>query len=360
MDRNIKIFEVNSLLYFILRASFIGLTITNLINISKVDSYLCPLIGGIVGLVFLIFYFKILNINPSQNIAQNILTYFGQKIGSVINCLLCLLVFIFSILLFYDLINFIGSEYLFNTPDIAIGILCLIPIIYILTKGLKVLCKTSSILFFLSIILYLLSVIGLFAQGNLSNLLPFLENGIHPVISGTISYIAYNILPIFLLCIIPKNNINNNTKFEKKAIIFYLIINFINFSVLFNILSVLGIDLASLYQYPDYQVLRRISIGGFVERIESLIAIQWMFCIFILLVLCFYYINSTIKESFKIKKNIIFSFIIPIVSIILSLSIFKNNTIANNYITFVGPSLLVISFFVIPFIIYLFMKLKRT
>ena len=55
MDRNIKIFEVNSLLYFILRASFIGLTITNLINISKVDSYLCPLIGGIVGLVFLIF-----------------------------------------------------------------------------------------------------------------------------------------------------------------------------------------------------------------------------------------------------------------------------------------------------------------
>ena len=358
MNRKLKLFEVNSMLYFILRSSFIGLAITNLIVISKVDSYLCPLIGSILGFIFLLLYFKIINVNPNQNISQNIITCFGNKIGGFINVLLSIFVFIFSILLSYDLINFIGSEYLFNTPNIVIGFVCLIPLIYLLTKGLTVIGKTSNILFFLSIILYILSLLGLFAQGNITNLLPFLENGISPVISGSIAYMAYTILPIFVLTIIPKNKIDNNRKFEKRLIIFYILFNLINFTVLFNVISVLGIDLASLYQYPDYHVLRRISIGGFIERIESLLAIQWMFCIYMMLILCFNYIITSLNDTFKFKKTKFFNFIIPIITIALSLIVFKNNTIANNFIVYIYPTILIIFFLIVPFIIYLFMHFK--
>ena len=173
---------------------------------------------------------------------------------------------------------------------------------------------------------------------------------------------AYTILPIFVLTIIPKNKIDNNRKFEKRLIIFYILFNLINFTVLFNVISVLGIDLASLYQYPDYHVLRRISIGGFIERIESLLAIQWMFCIYMMLILCFNYIITSLNDTFKFKKTKFFNFIIPIITIALSLIVFKNNTIANNFIVYIYPTILIIFFLIVPFIIYLFMhfKFKKT
>lgn len=354
MNRKLEILEINSILYFIIRASYIGICITNLIFLAKLDSYLCPIIGGLIGILFLIFYFKMINIDPNKNIVENIKTTFGSILGNIINIILGIFIFSLATLLYYDIINFIGSEYLFNTPSLAIAISVIVPIIYLLNKGLLVIGKTSSILFFLSIVFYLLSVLGLTFQGKMTNLLPFLENGVMPVVHGTLSYIAYSILPIFLLTIIPKKDINIKKGYEKRIIIFYLIVTIINFSVLFNVISVLGIDLASLYQYPDYHVLRRISIGGFIERIESLLAVQWIFCTFIMLVICFYYINQTLKQVFKFNKEKIINFSIPVISMILSLFIFKNNTIANEFTTYIYPLFLFIFLLGIPVILYIF------
>ena len=105
MNRKIEVLEFNSLLYFVLRASYIGITITNLVVLTKVDSYLCPLIGCLVGLLFLIFYFKISKIDKSKNIVENIQTCFGKKLGTFINLILCFFVFSFIIILFCILRN---------------------------------------------------------------------------------------------------------------------------------------------------------------------------------------------------------------------------------------------------------------
>lgn len=357
MPRKLEILEINSMLYFIMRASYIGIAITNILVLSKVDGYLCPLIGGILGLLFLLFYFKMINIDPDKNIVDNINSTFGNVLGKIINVLVCLFVFTLASILYYDITNFMGSEYLFNTPSMIIALVGVFPLVYLLNKGLNVIAKTSVIIFFISIILYIFSIAGLINQNSFNNLLPFLENGISPLIHGTLSYIAYSVLPIFIMTIIPKSNINMKKGSEKKIILFYLLITLINFSVLCNVISVLGIDLALLYQYPDYHVLRRISIGGFIQRIESLLAVQWIFCIFMLLIYSFYFINTSIKQTFNIKKHEkSVNFIVVILTMTLSLFIFKNNTIANEFFIHIYPTCLFIFFLIVPIILYFIIK----
>ena len=48
------------------------------------------------------------------------------------------------------------------------------------------------------------------------------------------------------------------------------------FAIPFLVMSVFGVELATLYQYPEFQILRRVSLGGFIERVESTLSIQWI------------------------------------------------------------------------------------
>lgn len=363
MKNKFEIFEMNALIYFIMRAGFIGIAANAVIDIAHVDSYLSPIIGTLIGIIFVNLYIKIAEINPDKNINENLIDLFGEKIGKIIIIFITIFVFSLNIILYYDIVNFITSEYLYFTPKSAIAIVLAIPFIYLLSHDIKVICRAAVILFFISLALYILSISGLVNQINFDNLLPFLENGINPVIKGTLIYTAYITLPIFLLTIIPKNSIKNANQYKRKINRYYLLLSLILIISETVLISVLGIDLAQLYQYPDYHLLRRINLGGFIQRIESLLAVQWIICIFVMVVFCGYYIVNSLSFVLKIKNNKALNIIIPILVMYLSMTIFKNNTIATKVEIIYYPYFLYFFLLLIPLIIYitnLFKKKKNT
>ncbi len=357
MKDKFELFEINCLIYFIMQASFIGVIINNITTIAKEDSYLCMILGTIIGIFIVCLYTKLININPNKNINENILYIFGDKIGRIIIILLSLFIFSFGIIILYNVVNFIISEYLYYTPNYAVTITLTIPIIYLLSHNVKVICRTSIILFFISFTLYILSIIGLIGGTNFSNLLPILSNGSNTIIKGTTLYIAYTTLPLFLITIIPKNRIKNCKNFNKKVIKYYLLSSIITTLTCIILLSVLGVDLATLYNYPSYHMLSKIALGGFIKRIESLLAIQWIICIYFMLVFINYYIKSSLSTIFCYNKY--FSFIIPVTMMYFSIIIFKNNTISLVFEMNYYPYLLFIFLLIIPFIIYIVSKKRN-
>ncbi len=351
--KNLHLFEYNCLSYILMQSCFIGICLNNLLVISKQDSWISILLALFLGFIPLGIYYLIINHNPKENIIDLIKKSCGNIIGTIITVMICIFVFIFTSLMLWNLINFISSQYLYKTPHLAISIAFALALYYISSKGINVIGRTAVFFCYMIFILYFFSALGLLFQIDINNLKPSFEYGLSPILNGSLQYIAYNILPLFLITIIPKDTIENNKNFLKSEIIVYIFTTLSLFLVIFLLLSIYGIEFSQILQYPAYHLLKRLSIFGFIQRVESILSIQWILDMFITIALCLYFIKKSLRQTFSFKDHKYISFIIVVFLVIVTNYLFKNNTIGNIIILNVFPYLLYIFFLIIPAIIYL-------
>ena len=223
---------------------------------------------------------------------------------------------------------------------IMFGIVC----VFSVSKGIETISRTQFIFTFIITIIFITLAISLYPEFDKSNLKPFLEYGIYPPLKVGILNLFTNIIPIFIILIIPKENICDKEKYTKYVVIFYIIsILFILLISVFTI-GILGQYLASFYQYPEYILLKKVNLFGFIDRIENILSIGWIFSTYATLTLIVYYISNFIKKSNKSKLS---PFIITSLIVLTSLFVFKNNTSFNIYITNTYPYIISLLFVII-------------
>ena len=301
IENKLENFDVGSLNYFITRAFLTGFLFNSLLNLIKQDSWVIPLIGFFIGIIFLLLVIYIFNYKPSLNFAEKLINLFNKKIGTILIILFCLFCFFMCILTYLNLNNFIHGQFLSKTPTLAIAIVCMISIYYILTKGLNVIAKTGNILFFIAMILFFISFIGLLPFMEIQNLKPFFHSKPNNYLESLNCFYSFNIVPILFLTILPKDKINN-PKLKKILILSFLLSCFTMFTVMFSTLASFGYELTSLYKYPEFHVLKNISLMGLEARIESILIIQCIFDFFMFIVLTIYFIANSIRSITKIKN----------------------------------------------------------
>lgn len=353
MKEKLSTLQICAIAYFLILCNNLGITTYNLFHYTRQDSLISIIIGTIIGFIPLLLYLKIMDYKPNLNIFEKIESALPKPIAHITNFIITLTITYIITLFFYNMINFISSQYLSRTPSIIVSIAFIPAIIYILKKGLTVIGRTTFILLFISIILLSITIFGVIWQINIKNLLPILENGIKTPLINSFIYICYNIIPLIILTVIPKDAIIDKEKLNKRMIITYIIGNLIMFIVFFLILTVLGPNLANLYQFPEYDLLKKISLIGFIERTESAVSLRWIFYIFIMVVMGIYFISKYISHIFKnkIKKGITY-YIFTIGIVIYSNFLFKNNVIANLFIYNKLSYIIGIILFIIPSLIY--------
>lgn len=347
----IKLSQFCSMMLMIMLSCLLGILGSSCINLAGVDCWMVPIIGFILGIPILLIYLYIYNHEKTLNLNELIIKLFGAITGKILASILLFFAITFTMITFWNLTNFVASQYLYNTPQWFIDILFIITTYYFFSKNENTIFRASLVLTFLAAILYGISFIGLMDKINLNNLKPVLENGILPILKASFNYITYAILPIFTLSIIPKNKIDTN-KLNKGIIITYIIGNIIIFVCLFVLISIFGINLANLYQYPGYHILKRVFIGGFIERLENVLSIQWIIILFIPCAFCNFYSLNSIKNIFNIKKN---KYIYPLLMLLMFFSqyIFKNNTLGENFLIYIYPVFMSIILIGIPLIIFI-------
>lgn len=330
----------SSLIVFPILALFSGIGTHNTIKLAGVDSYISVLLAYFLGFIPFILFLLIFNYKKDLNIVDKIKYLFGNVLGTIINSSINILVLFIGITLFFGISNFAISQFLAETPIVVLMILIGLLLIYNVNYGIETISRVSII--FLGIILFLtiISTTGILPHFLVSNIKPTLENGIIPPLKGSIALILTNIVPIFILLIIPKNKIRNNENTNKTLIIFYTLAFILIFLAIVLTVGSLGIYLCDIYQYPEYTVLKKISLFNFLDRIENFIYTKWILSSFSSLSLIVYYLNSSIKKtSRKLLPTIIVIFMIYI-----SLKIFKNNTIFYNFILNIYPYICLLLF----------------
>jgi spore germination protein KB len=189
---------------------------------------------------------------------------------------------------------------------------------------------------------------------DISNIKPILESGFKNPIKGGLILTLTNIIPTFTILSIPKTKVINYNKSSKYLFITYTLSFILIFLIAIKTISVLGIYLTSAYQYPEYIVLKKISLLDFFDKIENIIFIKWILTSFCSLSIMIYYLTNSIKKDNK-KKLI--PTIITLIIIFLSISHFKNNTIFTNFIENIYPyTNLLLLFIIIIISINIFIK----
>ena len=347
--------QFGTLVSFTILSTLIGIGFNNLINIAKLDSYISIIIGYIIGFVPILLFIYLFNQEKTLNELIN--DIFGNILGKIINYLLLIPIGIIGLCSVYSICNFMVSQFLSDTPIIILYVVPSIVILYGIIKGIESLSRTSLILYVITLILVIITVLGLAPKLDFNNYKPILENGITSPLKGSLIFTISDIIPVFIVLAISKKNIKDKEKTTKSIIIFYTISILIMFLNIAMTLGTLGIHLTEMYQYPEYLVLKQISFFNFLDRIENFVTIQWIFRTFILVSLVVYYIKNTIKKDTNSK---IIPALILATIIILDLVIFKNNTMFTNFVSEIYPySNLFLFAMIIIISIAVFLKNKR-
>ncbi len=357
----LRCFQAAILVFFLIHGGIFGTGINILLKTAEEDMWMSTLFGCILGFIPFYFFISLSSKYPDKNIFEIIESSFGKVIGKIIVLIITLFAVSFVLYYFWGLTNLISSQYLYDTPQLFIYIIFAIPIIYMLSKGIKVALRSMIIIFMITFFFYTITFFSLVPQANIMNLFPILKDGLGPVLTGTFGFIAYSITPLLFIGSIPVHYYEDKDNYKKYMIISYILSCITVFVIPFLVITIFGIELVQLYQYPEFQILRRVSFGGFIERVESTLSIQWIFDLFVLITMGMYFIKQGFYHIFYIKnKNIkvVLNGVFLIISIIISINFFRNNTAANTFSVNPYPYICY-GFMIFFFIIYFIISLKK-
>lgn len=330
MKDKISNLELGVLNYFLTRAFFIGITFNCLIKFMKQDSSIIPLISIILGYIIICLNNIIFNYKPNLNVAEKIKTLFKGKSSTILILLIFILCLNFCFINSVNLNNFIHSQFLAKTPVLVICIFFMIAAVYVLSKDILSISRTSVILFYIGFSLFLLTAIALIPTAELSNLKPIFQFKFKNIFEALNCYYAFNLTPIFLLTIIPKDTIKSKN-IKLTLLISYIVSAITLFLVIFFTIATFGFELTKLYEYPEFNVLKHVSLLGIASRIESILVIQWIFDIFIYNVISLYFMSKCIStitnfnNQFKLINIILAVLIVFLTQVFSRYNIFMNN-----------------------------------
>ena len=346
-DSKMSPLGISFLSTFLYRSFYIIGLFNLIISISKNDSIFSIILGSIFGLILVKCYFYINDKMPSKNIFEKINASFPKVIAKVFIFILILLFILISSYILYNLSLFVNYNLLNDINILPISILLVLSCVYLSSKGINTITRASGIFIFILIFLVIISLVALINYSNPVNLYPLLTNKFFNIYEGSIYYSILSVTSLFLLLIIPKDKIECNKKYSKYMITAYIVNSVYILISFILVISILGIKLTSILNYPDIIVLQKVSLLNFIERIEDIISFKFMFDGFLTIAVTIFYIKEGIISLFKIKthNNIV---IIPGL-IILIISIYLSSLSLKMIIWLLLP-ILVIHFFLMLFI----------
>ena len=277
----------STLTFFCIRALFFGTGISYAILSLKQDAWIAILIAFAVGFLMLILKEKINNF-----------THF-----KIIRLLFASFLLLYAIL---SMQTFIANFFLDKTPAWVI-ILPLIWLVYVVCKkGLKTITRVAQCFLPISTLLLVTTYITLGPMIKFDNFLPVFDNNWLEIIKCGLMLGIIGIAPIFLIA--------KKHQESKKVFVFSFGTIFL---IVICIIGVLGHRIASIYQYSEYIVLKKIVIFDFLEKMENILSITWILDLFILMSLSSYVVKDILETRSKNLAFKIYLVIMALLAIIL-------------------------------------------
>ena len=331
---------------YLIRALFLGIGTSLVLATAKRDAWIGTIIGSLIGLIFVLIIQYILKHKKDKSIFE-VLTDM-KLVGKIVRVLFVILAIHVIIQCIVTIDTYTSGFFLLKTPQWLLSLSVISTALYIVSKGLDTTFRVGEIFFPLSIILFLIPTISLFGFINLDNILPLFTENIESLTKSAFYFATFSSAPLLFTLQLDDDG--------KGLVPTYIIGTSILFIVIFVCSSVLGPDLGSIYRFPEYVILKKISLLNFIEKIENIISLFWVIDGIILIVFCSHFIKSSLPKK---EKNIIFYGIYLIIFIITAFvfgNIYFFDVELYNYSSYIISTLSILIAF--PLLLYIRKKKK--
>ncbi|NLM31612.1 MAG: endospore germination permease [Acholeplasmataceae bacterium] len=296
----------------------------------KQDIWISIIASALLSVIILACYFLLYKTSNKGEFAAIIKENVGRPIAFV---LFVLYGFYFAFLTFLglrDIAEVITIFMIHDFPVYVAGIAILAVVIYGLYHGIEAFARTTSILFFVHLVIFVFFS-GLILISNRSHFeyfLPIAENGLIPFIKPTLqSAYAAPFGKLFVLLIIYQFVLEKE-KFYRYGYyaILYTGLLLLLISV-YNII-ILGPEAMILDIRPSLRISKRIDIVFFIQRLDLLVINSLIIMSFVKVWVLLFGARYLLADAFKIKNGNKIPFVLSIL-IVIALMFF-----AKNYITF--------------------------
>lgn len=301
------------------------------VNMAKQDAWLSALVSIGLGFLLVLLYGILVRRHPKMTLIESSETILGKWIGKIVSFLFFLYFLILTSVLVREIGDFITTNLMPETPIQAIEIIFILTVIFAVRLGLETFSRTSEIILPGVLLFFLFTVLFLIPEIRFENIAPFLEDGMKPVLRGTMQLLGVPIFELVILLMIAPYV--DTPKQIGKALFIVTMLGgiFIFLIILFSIL-VLGPGSTSNLNYPIYALAQKINIGNFIQRMEVLAGGILFISMFIKTTICFYSMVLSFAQIFRLKKYEMLTFPLGMIVLVLSIILFPNIIYFNMFI----------------------------
>lgn len=308
--KKISVLQYKTMIFLLPITMFFGFGLSNISINAQEDYFISILIGTILGSIIVIYLEKYMNKQKDNLITKNNLFNYYYIIISLL----------FIYMGISILTNFITSIYLTEINSLFIAIPLFILLIYGAFKGKIIIARISVLILIFCLLLAFSIIASLIPEVEFRNFLPIFNVSIKTILKQSFNFTCYSASPIILLGLYHPQEIDG---YKPNTILKYYLLSCLMITIIFTLtIGVMGIDLVTLYRYPEYIVLKKISFFRFINNIENFNAFFWILTSLFLIIIS----GSNLYESLKNIKHNKYIFL----GIILILFLFTIFTTFNN------------------------------
>ncbi|MBA2937232.1 endospore germination permease [Paenibacillus sp. CGMCC 1.16610] len=301
---NNKITPVQVFMFFsqVSYSTTIGIFVRQIIKQAQFSAWIAIILGGFVGLVISYCSYLLCIRRPTLFFGQYGKDIMGKWIHYPLFTTVILANLICGALVLRYLSDFIGEIYLPGTPNWIISILFTFCSVRAVRSGAITLFRSAQGLFFFSITaIFILPIIPI-KDLNFDMAVAFIHtfnmpgswNGamIMGSLIGEMGYIVY-----FYPYLVQPSNLMKSFSWATITVVFITLTDVISTILLF------GPELTENLSSPTLEVIRYTRLGSFLENLDPLLLVFWIYSMFLKVSLFLYVAVSSVTHTFGLKDH---------------------------------------------------------
>ncbi|SDN03773.1 spore germination protein KB [Paenibacillus sp. yr247] len=293
---------------------------------AKQDAWIAAVIGTIIGMCFTKFYVLMGRQLGEHNWIDYSKIVLGKWLGNFLNVLFVFFCFIGASTLLFYIGNFMNTQIMPETPIEFINILFALIVVMGVRLGVETLARAAEVFFPYIVLLFLFLLVFISPEMDFNNLRPLFETGVKPLTHGVLSMLVIATFPLIVMFMIYPFQIDTPERAEHGFIKASFVGGIFMIGITFMCVTVLGFDTTKRLVYPSYELAKIISVGHFVDRVESSVAAFWILAIYFKTSLYFYGFVTGLGQLCQLTQYRSIVFPCGMLIVVYSLVVYPNVT----------------------------------
>lgn len=298
---------------------------------AKQDSWLSSLIGTGCGLLLVNLYGILAKRDPEHTLVEFTTRVLGRKLGRLVSFIYFLFFLFLTAVLLRIVGDFMTTLVLPETPIQAIEIAFGLTVIMGVRLGLEAFARTSEMLLPWVVMFFVLLLLFLAPEIKLNNFAPVMENGLEPVLKGVMPLLGIPFLDLVILLMLTPS-VTHPRKTGKNMTVGVICGGLLLMMVSSLCITVLGPKYTASLNFPTYELVQKVDIGHFIQRIEGIAGGIMFISIFFKITICYYGTVLCLAHTLSLNQYKFLTYPIGMLVIVFSLIVSPNLIYFHNFV----------------------------